>query len=76
MGERRGGTIHAEMINDRWKRSGLTDHTQVVLSPLTLPIEIVESVARVSAIIRFIDVVDSQLIASDDKLRYFTNSNR
>ena len=77
MGERRGGTTKEDLRGWLLKMTNRpTDHTHVVLSPLTFTIEFVEGMTRISSIVCFIDIVDRQLIASYDELRYFTSANR
>jgi hypothetical protein len=53
----------------------LTDDIQVELSTLTFTVVFVASETCISSIVGFVDVIDCQLIASDDKFGHFTGSD-
>ena len=60
----------------RCKEIRLTDNIQIEFSTCSFAVVFIVSMAGVFAIVSFVDIVDRQLIASNDELRYFTCTHR
>lgn len=76
---RRSSRPHSSKVNRgkcRCEEIKLTDNIQIEFSTCSFAVVFIVCMAGVFAIVSFVDIVDRQLIASNDKLRYFTCTHR